>query len=547
MNDLVKRANAECDYTPKQVLELKKCIKDPIYFIETYVKILHPKRGKVPFKMYAYQKKLIRHLQENRFSAILMSRQVGKTISIAIFLLWQASFKNDFPILIASKDNAHAIDIADRIRYAYEELPMWLKPGCKYYNKHSIAFDNNSSITTSATTEKTGRGGSYAANFLDEVSWVSHRIQSEMWSSIAPSLSTGGSFIISSTPNGDSDLYATLWRGAMAGTNEFAPFYAAWDEHPERGEEFKREMIGVIGAEKWAQEFECQFVSSDSMLLNSLTMQSLRSVPPDFSDNGFSFWGKVNSNFSYYVGVDIASGIGSDFSTIQVIEFPTLRQFAEFRSNNLNINSFYLKIRWILSYLTDPMNVEGNAQGTIEHFRKNDRLLAQASDIFKYRQQEMRTQQYQAPIPEVYWSFENNGLGQALIPLIQNDENYPEKAELITTDKQVMGVHTSQKTKLLAGLELKRLIEKTSGNIIINSDKLLFELKNLVSNNKGTFQAKSGATDDLVSALLVIMQMFKHTASYDDSMHQTVYDFGKNVNEFGEEVDDEFEPPAIVF
>lgn len=74
------------------------------------------------------------------------------------FLLWYAMFKRDQTILIASKGQAHAIEIMDRIRFAYEECPDWLKAGCTMYNRHSIAFDNGSRIISQATTEKTGRG-----------------------------------------------------------------------------------------------------------------------------------------------------------------------------------------------------------------------------------------------------------------------------------------------------------------------------------------------------------------------------------------------------
>lgn len=146
-------------------------------------------------------------------------------------------FQKDQQILIASKNNGHATELLDRMKYAYEELPFWLKPGVVFYNRHSVKFDNGSLIRSEATTEKTGRGLSISWLFIDELSFVDARIQEKMWTSLAPTLSTGGSCIISSTPNGDSDLYASLWRGAMSGTNDFIPFFAGYEEHPERGPE----------------------------------------------------------------------------------------------------------------------------------------------------------------------------------------------------------------------------------------------------------------------------------------------------------------------
>ena len=157
-NPLIKAANEEMEYTVEQQEELIKCMEDPIYFIETYVMVMHPTRGAVKFKMYEYQKRYIRHLQSNRFSITMQSRQMGKTITTAMFLLWRACFEPTLGILIASKDDAGAVDIMDRIRFAYEELPMWLKPGVKDYNKHNIVFDNKTKIRCQATTAKTGRG-----------------------------------------------------------------------------------------------------------------------------------------------------------------------------------------------------------------------------------------------------------------------------------------------------------------------------------------------------------------------------------------------------
>ncbi len=154
----IKKANKQTEYTQENLADLLRCRVDPVYFMETFLYVQHPKKGKIKFKLYEYQRRLVKHFHENRFALGMIGRQQGKTACAAAYLLWYAMFNDDKTILVASKGQAHAIEIMDRIRYAYEECPDWLKAGCPYYNKHSITFDNGSRIISQATTENTGRG-----------------------------------------------------------------------------------------------------------------------------------------------------------------------------------------------------------------------------------------------------------------------------------------------------------------------------------------------------------------------------------------------------
>jgi len=276
-NQYIKRAFAESEYTYAEVLELERCTNDPIYFIEKYVKVQHPTRGPVPFILYDFQKEMIDVIHNNKDSILLLSRQCGKTTIVAIYLLWLTTFYENKLAIIASKANSHAIEIMARIKFAYEEMPHWLKAGCKYYNRHSIEFDNGSIIKSEATTEKTGRGSSPSILFLDEIAFISRKIQEELWASLTPSLSTGGKFVLTSTPNGDSDLFATLWRGAMAGTNNFKPFKALFHQHPERGPEsgYYEEMKGKLGEIKTRQELDCCIGETEVTVENKNKIQNI--------------------------------------------------------------------------------------------------------------------------------------------------------------------------------------------------------------------------------------------------------------------------------
>ena len=491
-NNLIKRAYAESEYSPENILELKKCASDPVYFISNYVYVQHPKRAKILFKLYDYQEELVRHLQQERWVIGLLARQMGKTQTISMYLLWYAMFHRDQTVLIASKNNGHAMEIMDRIRFAYEELPHWLKAGCKYYNKHNIEFDNGSRIKSEATTEKTGRGLSISKLYLDELAFINPRIQENMWASLAPTLSTGGSAIISSTPNGDTELFAQLWRGANTGKNSFKALFYPWNRHPERGEDYLKEMEGQLGPKKFRQEVLCEFISSDALLIDSIKLAYFKPSPPISENMGFKFWSdKIGgAGKMYFVGVDPATGNGSDFTVIQVIEFPSLIQVAELRLNSVSVPLIFSKIKWLLKYLRQPDQNRRRA--------------------------------------EVVWSFERNGVGEALVAMIQNDDSvdggvYVDGVELYNEKPTRLGVYTTGKSKLVSCMQLKNLVEKINGGIKINSDMTLFELQNFVASG-GSYQARFGSTDDCVMALCVVMKILNRVASYDEKARQLVYE-----------------------
>lgn len=515
-NPQLKRAFATDEYTPQMVQELARCAKDPVYFMRNYVKIQHPTRGTINFELFEYQERFVRHMHENRFTITLQPRQCGKTLTVAMYLLWYACFTDDVTVLIASKNQSHALEIAARVRFAYEELPNWIKPGLKYYNRHNIEMDNGSRIVSEATTEKTGRGLSISKLYLDELAFITPRIQELLWASLAPTLSTGGSAIISSTPNGDTELYAQLWRRAMSGTQDaagtnFVPFQVHWREHPERGDEYWQTMVNMLGELKTRQEVGCEFLSSDALLISSMKLQQIAGKLPDHTNMGFKFWRAPDQigggGKTYLVSVDPATGNGSDFSVIEVFEFPSLEQIAEWRSNEINIPLLYSKVKWVLNFLATPKG-RGRA--------------------------------------DVLWTFERNGIGEAMSALYYSDEKQPEHPELVSDQPGKLGVYTTGKTKILACLQLKQLVEKVTNGFKINSETLIFELKNFVAKG-GSYEGKSGATDDCVMATVGIVRLVKRLADYNEEAFKQLNEYVEpNLDEPKDDFGDEPVPFMVV-
>lgn len=339
--------------------------------------------------------------------------------------------------------------------------------------------------------------GEYHANclFLDELAFINPRIQSELWASIAPTLSTGGSAIITSTPNGDSELFAQLWRGSITngigqvGENKFFSTRVYWDEHPDRGEDYYNTMRAQLGDLVCRQEVDGEFLSSDALLINSMVLHKLRSKLPVYTDMGFKFWAeqeKIGGNGkTYLVGIDPATGTGSDYSVIEVFEFPSMIQVAEWRSNEVNVPLLYAKIKWVLEFLS--RNIPGRGRS------------------------------------EVIWSYERNGIGESLSALYTNDDKQPEYAELYSDMGNRFGVFTSGQTKINTCIQLKTLVERGTG-IFFNSDIILEELKNYVARGS-TYDHKTGATGDAVSAVLVVMRLLKRLSEYDEVAFSRVNEY----------------------
>ncbi len=195
------------------------------------------------------------------------------TTTAGSYLLWRAMFVPDTKILIVANKLKAALEVMARVKYAYEECPDWLKAGSKKCNEGTLMFDNGSIIEAVATTPDAARGKSLSLLYCDEFAFVPPNMANPFWTSVLPTLSTGGGCIITSTPKTDEDQFAQIWKGAqvktedqygnpienppLEGPNGFFAVKVPWWEHPERDEEWAAEYRESLGEAKFAQEFEC--------------------------------------------------------------------------------------------------------------------------------------------------------------------------------------------------------------------------------------------------------------------------------------------------
>lgn len=157
--DVIKKPYSTSDYSDEQkLLDLLICAEDPLYFLKKYMRIQHALKGAIPFLPYSYQERIIIAFHEHRNNILMTGRQLGKTTCAAGYLLWRAMFVADSTILITANKYVQALEIMDRVRYAYENMPDYIRAGVTEYNKGTIAFDNGSKIVSRATSTDAGRG-----------------------------------------------------------------------------------------------------------------------------------------------------------------------------------------------------------------------------------------------------------------------------------------------------------------------------------------------------------------------------------------------------
>jgi hypothetical protein len=513
---LTKKANQRETYTEEQINDLMQCMNPDtgyLYFAEKFAYIQHPVKGKLLFDPYDYQERLLKSYHNYRFNINMLPRQTGKTTCAAIYLLWYAMFNADQTVLIAAHKYTGAQEIMQRVRYAYELCPDHIRAGVVNYNKGSMEFENGSRIVSATTTGNTGRGMSISLLYCDEFAFVSPTIADEFWTSISPTLATGGRAIITSTPNSDEDTFAVIWKEAERkydehgneqdlGINGFHSFTCHWSEHPDRDEKWKDEELGRIGEERFRREYECEFLVFDETLINAIKLATLEPINPLMNMGQTRWYEKLQKDKTYIIALDPSMGTGGDYAAIQVFELPTYKQVAEWRHNTTPITGQIRILADICNHIADETQ---NPQG-------------------------------------IYWSVENNSIGEAALIVINDfgEENIPglfvsEPMRKGHVRKFRKGFNTTHSTKISACSRLKTMIE--NDKMKISSGAMISELKGFVATGS-TYKAKTGETDDLISATLLVIRIMSVLRDWDPRVYNTFKSM---------ESEEDYEPPMPIF
>lgn len=467
-NPQIKRANVKIAYEPEHALELARCASDVNYFAANFVYIIDPDKGKTLINVRDYQKDLLTHLDENRFSIILASRQIGKSLTSAIYLLHYILFNKDKKVVILANKAKIAKEIFQKVRTAYEKLPYWMQIGVEEWQKTACTLENGSSCSAEATTADGLRGIAGNIIFLDEFAFIKRNIADDFFTSMYPTISASqeSKIIVVSTPNGLNHFYS-LWTKANKGLNSFKPFRVDWWQVPGRDENWKEETIKNIGQKKFDQEYGNSFLGSSKTLIDGTFLETMDQKEPIEYKKDFHLriYEQPVEGHIYSIGVDTAKGIGGDYSVCQVIDITAypFKQVAVYRNNTIRPREF------------------GNVVNDLG-VKYNDAFLM----------------------------IENNDIGHAVCDYVWKDLEYENLVNFSYDAKKKrteIGIRSTRKTKSIGCDLIKDIIEELDIDII--DPDTIYELSVFIEIRTGIFQADDGEFDDTVTALLWALFILK--------------------------------------
>ena len=496
-NPNLKKANTPIEFTKENIEEYVKCKEDPVYFAKHYIKIITLDEGLQPFAPYHFQEELIKNFHEQRFNICKMPRQTGKSTTVVAFLLHYAVFNSSVNIGILANKAATARELLGRLQIAYENLPKWMQQGILSWNRGSLELENGSKILAASTSASAVRGMAFNILFLDEFAFVPNHIADAFFSSVYPTITSGKStkVIIVSTPHGMNHFYR-LWHDAERGKNEYIPTDVHWTEVPGRDEKWREQTIANTSEAQFKIEFECEFLGSVDTLISPSKLRSLVYDNPIQRNAGLDIYEKPIEKHDYALTVDVARGVGSDYSAfivIDITEFPH-KVVAKYRNNEIK-----------------PILFPNIIQEIGKQYN-NAFVLCEVNDV---GDQVASILNYDMEYTNLLMCSMRGRAGQIV-------------GQGFSGKKTQLGVKMSKTVKKVGSLNLKTIIE--SDKLIFNDYEILSELTTFIQKSN-TFQAEEGCNDDLAMCLviyawLVAQDYFKELT--DQDVRKRLYDEQKN-------------------
>lgn len=320
------------------------------------------------------------------------------TTTSAVFMLHYILFNVDKNALVLGNKRKTAVEILDKAKKIYLELPYFLKPGIYKWNEGEIVLDNGCRLMAEATTINSGISFTFHCVLADEFAHVQPNIIDKFYNNLFPTITAAKArFMITSTQNGY-NLFCRLYKAAEAGENEYAAFKTDWYEVPEyspdkkcwekRDEAWHKLQIANYGSE---EAFNAQFGTNFDVSANTLISQKIISkrnlrlvefVEKEMPGVPYSDAWRWHPNFdpidcrnSYLVlTTDIAEGGGGDSTVCAVHRFiepgtNKLECVGYFKSNNLDREKATLSIQVFATMMCHPdrtlLSFERNVYGEI--------------------------------------------------------------------------------------------------------------------------------------------------------------------------------------
>lgn len=485
----LKKAFTKMQLSKIHLIEIEKCSKDILYFLNNYIRMTTPK-GFNFIDARGYQNEFLKILENRSYENIIsmQPRQSSKSTTTGVYFSHLFCFSQDLTIGIVAYDGESAREFLDKAKKMIISLPIWLQPGMVVWNKGSIECENNIRILTDSPSSDSFRGFSVNVIVVDECAYLDPKGWNEFCDGVLPAQS-GLSFkknILLSTPKGKNHFY-DIWKLANEDLNESQNGYLRhrvyWKDVPRfksngqqfEPEEFKKEQIKKSGLVLWNSAYECKFQGSAETLISGEILSNFHIKEPididSIKDSKILVYEEPIKNHKYVMGVDTAKE-GADFTAIQVFDMTDLK----FRQ----VMSAHLKIDYLL--IPEILNDYG--------LRFNNALVV----------------------------IENNeGSGQVVADILKRDFEYENLYYDVNKQKQRLKYPGFRTTKLSRDIMLqtvKMLAENRK--LELCDEKTIREFETFIMNENGKYEAQFGFHDDLVMSTCLCFGIFNAVKNFED-------------------------------
>lgn len=509
----LKMSNLLYEYTQDEILEMERCAKDVVYFSK-YCRVMTDD-GLFYVKLRDYQESVLREYQANRFNIFLAPRQVGKSITSAIVLVWYLLFNHDKNAMILANVGSTAEELMDKIKAIVRGLPWFLKPGMVVNNVMSMKFDNGCRAIAKTTTKTSAIGFTIHFLYMDEFAHIHPNFIESFFRSTYPTVSSSkvSRIIITSTPNGMNKFYE-IYKGAVDGENSFNPIRVDWWQVPGRDEEWKKQEIANLGSQElFNQEYGNQFLSSSTLLLGSNELKKIKANEVEYEwrdidvledvglpyDNfrwhpKFSLNTDTLFNNRFVISIDLAGGGKGDFTVLNIFKVVPLPKKVIEAMDDFQDESDFFGLLQVGIYRDNEIEVED--------FKK----ILEALVVKFFNPENVRV------------LLEINFKGELLIDKLILNDDFPleifvhtKHTESARTRKP--GIKYNEKNKMKY-CEILRSQMRMNRVIINESTWTVPELFSFGLNTRGTYSSQSGH-DDVAMTIVNLSGMFESSDFYD--------------------------------
>ncbi|ARB06451.1 hypothetical protein LPEK22_00054 [Escherichia phage LPEK22] len=393
------------------------------------------------------------------------------TTVVAAFLLWYAMFHSDKEIAVLANKEKQAIEILDRIRKAYQDLPFFLQQGCEKFGSTLIEFENGSKIYAYATSSDSIRGRSVSLLYVDEVAFIENDF--EFWESTFPAIASADTSrcILTSTPKGQRGLFYDIVTKADPRHPQYNDFHLTevpWYKVPAytKDPDWETKQRARLGDARFDQEFGIKFRGSVGSLIPAKCLDKMTSKlyrePNEFT----KIYKEYDPQRLYFGIADTGKGVEGDYSVLTILditEYPHVIA-AKYRNNTI-----------------PPM-------------------------MYAYTIADMCTEYGECPVLVET----NNDVGGQVITILYQEIEYPEIIFTSTDNKGTgkriggrkpePGINTNRKVRSIGCANLKALIEKEM--LVIEDQDTIDELSTFVFRG-ARYEADDGCHDDCVMPLVL--------------------------------------------